>query len=100
MTTYTTADEYLRDARKFGLAEASGALQRPDFFVKTAIAGEDGVIKPADATKAWDQFANSKLRNNKLENVVVLDDNFRADKQGNMHAVRASELKQVIIAAG
>lgn len=96
---YADKKAFLAHARSLGIAEANGALQRPEFIVQTSIAVECGALVPADSAEAWNAFDGSKLRRDKLNGSVVLDDNTNTTKKGNMVAVRASELKQVMIAA-
>jgi hypothetical protein len=100
MPMFEDKKAFLARARSLGLAEAKGALQRPEFFVQTAVAVEEGVVDTADADDAWKAFSASKGRVETLEGLVVTEDpNVKMLKSGKAVNTRVSELRQIMSAA-
>jgi hypothetical protein len=100
MPMFEDKKSYLARARSLGLAEAKGALQRPEFFVQTAVAVEEQVIDVVDADDAWKAFSASKGRVETLEGLVVTEDpNVKMLKSGKAVNTRVSELRQIMAAA-
>jgi hypothetical protein len=100
MPMFEDKKAFLARARSLGLAEAKGALQRPEFFVQTAVAVEEGVVDTADADDAWKAFSASKGRVGTLEGLVVTEDpNVKMLKSGKAVNTRVSELRQIMSAA-
>jgi hypothetical protein len=100
MPMFEDKKAFLARARSLGLAEAKGALQRPEFFVQTAVAVEEGVVDTADADDAWKAFSASKGRVGTLEGLVVTEDpNVKMLKSGKAVNTRVSELRQIMAAA-
>jgi hypothetical protein len=97
---YADKKEFLAKARSLGLAEAKGALQRPEFMVQTAVATEEKVIDTVDAADVWSAFSASKARVGTLDGLVVTDDpNVKVNKSGKAINTRVSELRQIISAS-
>jgi len=91
-TYFKNLNDFLNQAATLGKEEANGALKRPEFARKLALAASEGFVTPKEAEKAWTAFRRKAA--GIIDGVVIAD-----KKDESSSAVRISECTQIIKAS-
>lgn len=89
--TFNDLNDFLKACDKLGGMYGGGALARPEFMVKLAIAAQEGTVTVDNAEDIWDRFNRACAK--KLEGTTALSSSSTA------RTSRVSEIRTIILVA-